>query len=89
MPFLEDIFNPPSSYSLLTVGSSFAVGLIMGLIFKNRLIAKGKRKVLHLEDEMLSNHSRILSLQKQISDIKKEKEKRINGEDHTVSLRAS
>ena len=53
MPLLEDIFTPSSSYSIVSVGLAFIVGIIAGLLLKTGVIAKSKKRILHLEDEML------------------------------------
>lgn len=91
MPILEEIFTPSPSYSIITVGLAFAAGILVGVLVKNGVIAKGKKRVLHLEDEMLSNHSKILSLEKQIADLRKETKDRRGDEEKntTVGLRAS
>jgi|GEM_PF-4039549 len=50
-----------------------AVGAFaLGLLIKNALIAKHKKRVLKVENEMLSNHSRILSLEKRIAELETE-----------------
>lgn len=91
MPLLEDIFTPSSSYSILAVGLAFVVGLIAGLFLKTGIIAKGKKRILHLEDEMLSNHSKILTLEKQVADLRKERENQAQKDDSNpkLGLRAS
>lgn len=91
MPLLEDIFTPSSSYSILAVGLAFVVGVIAGLFLKTGIIAKGKKRILHLEDEMLSNHSKILTLEKQVADLKKERENPARKDDSNpkLGLRAS
>ena len=45
----------------------------MDFIFKSGVIYKQRKKILNLEDEMLANHSRILSLEKRVADYKSEK----------------
>lgn len=91
MPILEEIFTPSPSYSIITVGLAFVAGIVVGILVKNGVIAKGKKRVLHLEDEMLSNHSKILSLEKQLADLRKETKDRREDEEKntTVGLRAS
>ena len=64
---LANFFSPSATYTIFTVG--FAAGLL----FKYGIIAKHKKRVLSLENEMLSNHSRILDLEKQVTDLKNEK----------------
>ncbi|MFT4155131.1 hypothetical protein [Parafilimonas sp.] len=43
----------------------------MGLLFKKTLVAKQKKRILRLEDEMLSSHSAILGLEKKIAEMQK------------------
>ncbi len=47
----------------LTVGA-FALGFLL----KRAIIAKQRKRILSLENEMLSNHARILELEKKLSD---------------------
>jgi hypothetical protein len=47
----------------LVVGS-FALGFLL----KRTIIAKQRKRILNLEDEMLSNHARILELEKKLSE---------------------
>lgn len=46
----------------------------LGLLYKRVMVAKQKKRILRLEDEMLSNHSTILGLEKKIAEIQKESE---------------
>ena len=45
-------------------------GFSFGFIFKSAVIYKQRKRILNLEDEMLSNHSRILTLEKRIAEQK-------------------
>ena len=49
------------------------VGFVIGFISKITAAKKQRKRILQLEDEMLSSHSRILSLEKRIADYKAEK----------------
>jgi len=61
-----------SSYSWeITFGLALAC-FALGFLFKSAVIAKQRKRILRLEDEMLSNHSRILALEKKIADNKRE-----------------
>ena len=40
----------------------------LGFLFKRAVIAKQRKRILSLEDEMLSNHARILDLEKKLSE---------------------
>jgi len=62
-----------SSYSWET---TFGLGIVcfaLGFIFKSGVIHKQRKRILHLEDEMISNHAKILSLEKKLVDSKSEK----------------
>ena len=62
-----------SSYSWeVTLGLAI-VGFALGFIFKSGVLYKQRKRILNLEDEMLANHSRILSLEKRIAENKIEK----------------
>jgi hypothetical protein len=62
-----------SSYSWETTFGLAIVCFALGFIFKSGVINKQRKRILNLEDEMISNHSRILSLEKKIADGKSEK----------------
>lgn len=62
-----EVFLSPSLnilIMLIEILVALIAGVLSGIIFKAALLVKYKKRVLHLEDEMLSNHSRILSLEK-------------------------
>ena len=71
-------FSPAPVFTIISVGVAAVVGLAVGVALKSGHIAKHKKRVLHLEDEMLANHSRILKLEKLVSDLKKEKADLLN-----------
>ncbi len=50
-----------------------------GFLIKSAIVFKQRKRILRLEDEMLSNHARILSLERRVSDQKKNN--LINSED--------
>lgn len=60
-----------SSLGLLVVTAFIAFAL--GLLVKKGIIAKQRKRILELEDEMLANHANILTLEKKIADIQKDK----------------
>jgi hypothetical protein len=74
--FLEQIV-----VSWQVVSASVLMAFITGLLLKNSIIRKQRKRILSLEDEMLSNLARILALQKKIS----EERKNINGYHQTLS----
>ena len=47
--------------------AAFAIGFLV----KSAVIIKQRKRILRLEDEMLANHARILSLEKRVSESKK------------------
>lgn len=49
----------------LLFASIVAAAALLGFIFRSNQIASLKRKVINLENEMLSNHSEILDLQRE------------------------
>lgn len=61
-----------SSFSFSTLLVTGIGSFLLGLLFKQALLMKQKSKILNLEDEMLSNHSRILSLEKRLVELKKD-----------------
>jgi len=72
MTQLANVFSLSPEYSILTVGAAAGVGFIIGLLLKSGVIAKHKKRVLSVENEMLSSHSRILELEKQLTELKNE-----------------
>ncbi len=56
-------------YSLMISG---VIGLGAGFLLRLAINAKQKKNILKLENEMLSNHSRILTLEKQLSMLEKD-----------------
>jgi hypothetical protein len=81
--FFGDIY---SIWGVLIFG---AVGFVLGLLVRLAINAKQKRKVLKLEDEMLRNHSRILSLEEKISVIEKENYELSNNMPKKAQLKVS
>lgn len=75
MTDLANVFTPSSSNLVFLVGLAGFGGLLLGFMIKYGVIAKYKKRILGLEDEMLANHARILQLEKQLAEIKEEKAK--------------
>ena len=67
---LLNIFSPSPVYSIFTVGIAGFAGLVLGYLIRTGVTQKHKKRVLQVENEMLSNHSRILELEKEITDLK-------------------
>lgn len=59
------------SYSLVTVIGVAIIAFGLGLLIKSAIIFKQRRRILRLEDEMLANHSKILSLEKIMNETRK------------------
>lgn len=61
----------------ISIIAGFAVvgiaSFMLGLLYKKVLMQKQKKRILRLEDEMLSNHSTILALEKKLSEFQKDK----------------
>lgn len=61
------------NYSLLSIAGTAILSFGIGLLVKMGVINKQRKRILMLEDEMLSNHSKILELEKMLADSSKEK----------------
>jgi hypothetical protein len=68
--------------SVMIVIAIAIISFSLGLVYKMALVAKQHRKILRLEDEMLSNHSSILALEKKLAETN-HKEK--NGVQHDIT----
>ncbi|MBV9961835.1 MAG: hypothetical protein JO072_06265 [Parafilimonas sp.] len=66
------------TYSLISLAGTAIASFGAGLLFKMAVVAKQRKRILSLEDEMLSNHSRILELEKKVTETRPEK----NGAQH-------
>lgn len=62
-----------SSYSWEITFSLAILCFVLGFFLKSAIIYKQRKRILNLEDEMVSNHAHILSLEKKIADNKPEK----------------
>ena len=70
------------SFSLLVVCGVAVISFGLGLLFKSAVVTKQRKRILRLEDEMLSNHAQILALEKKIAEGRKE----TNGVQHDYDL---
>jgi hypothetical protein len=86
---LADLFSLSPVFSIATVAIAGIGGFIIGYFVKSGVIAKHKKRVLGLENEMLSNHSRILELEKKIADLKNDQSRRQDKEGGTTNLKIS
>ena len=73
MTDLLNIFTPSASNIFFMSAVTGIGGFALGFLFKSAVIAKYKKRVTNLEDEMLSSHSHILELEQQVADLKEEK----------------
>lgn len=85
---LADLFSIPTAFSIVTVAIAGVVGFVIGYLLKSGVIAKHKKRILNLENEMLSNHSRILELEKQITELKDQNAKLKNMDGGSSKLKA-
>jgi uncharacterized membrane protein YgaE (UPF0421/DUF939 family) len=67
-----NLTTPSFTLSLLGLLGLFIAGLMTGYLLRFLQRNKSKKQLLKLEDEMLRNHAKILSLEKIISDLKRE-----------------
>lgn len=77
------------SYSFTTLLGIGTACTLAGFFFKWGALAKCRRKVLRLEDEMLANHSRILSLQKKNTELQSENKNLRAEAKEEIKLKAS
>ncbi|HXL58446.1 MAG TPA: hypothetical protein VN958_19420 [Chitinophagaceae bacterium] len=73
MTELANFFYPSPTYTIVSVAVAGVVGFVIGYLIRSGIIRKYKKRVLSLEDEMLSSHSCILELEKQTTDLKNQK----------------
>ena len=77
--YLADFLFFDAPYSEITLIAGMLSGIAAGFLIRSAIVFKQRKRILRLEDEMLSNHARILSLEKRVSDGKKETK---NGHDY-------
>lgn len=56
---------------LINLVIALVAGVFVGYVFKAALLRKYRKRVLQLENEMLSNHARILSLEEKKAALEK------------------
>jgi hypothetical protein len=64
--------SPSFPLSFISILGLFVIGLLAGYLIRIMQRNKSKVHLLKLEDEMLRNHAKILSMEKIISDLKRE-----------------
>ena len=70
MAELANFFPPSPINTIVFIAIAGIVGFIIGYLLRSGIIARHKKRILSLEEEMLSNHAHILELEKEISDLK-------------------
>jgi hypothetical protein len=68
--------------SVMTMLAIAIVSFGLGLLYKIAVVTKQRKRILRLEDEMLSNHASILQLEKKLGETN-HKEK--NGVQHDIT----
>jgi hypothetical protein len=71
---------------IINILLAIVTGAFVGYIFKAALLKKYKKRVLQLENEMLSNHSKILALEKKNAEMERDFNNRSVGEYKRVIL---
>ena len=59
--------------SILSLAGVGIICLGVGLLYKSAVVAKQRKRILRLEDEMLTNHASILELEKKLAEALKDK----------------
>ncbi|QEC68100.1 hypothetical protein FRZ67_12600 [Panacibacter ginsenosidivorans] len=75
MTEMLNILTPSTSNIFFMTAVAGIGGFAVGFLIKSAAIARNKKRVISLEDEMLANHSRILDLEKQLAELREEKAK--------------
>jgi cell division protein FtsL len=60
------------SFSIIEVAAIAIAAAALSFLAKNKLLKKYKHRILQLEDEMLTNHATILSLEKRNTELQKQ-----------------
>ena len=74
---LANIKAPYSTENAIAIG---IMAFVAGFIIKAGVVLVQRKRILRLEDEMLANHSRILSLEKKVAEARKDKNNPSNAE---------
>lgn len=70
MKMIEDFFAALTLQSIVLTIIAGLAGFITGYFIRSVIVAKQKKKIYILEEEMLSSHARILELQKELGEVK-------------------
>ncbi len=77
------------NFSIYTIAIFGIAGFVAGFLLRIAVNARQKKNLLKLEDEMLNNHSRILSLEKKISNLERENSELSKYTSRKVGLKVS
>ncbi len=72
MTNVANLLMLPQSFTIISVVGAGIAGIISGVLIKSRVLAKQRKRILDLEDEMLKNHARILKLEKRNTMLKED-----------------
>ncbi|MEO8117448.1 MAG: hypothetical protein ABI653_07340 [Bacteroidota bacterium] len=72
MTNVANLLMLPQSFTIVSVVGAGIAGIISGVFVKSRVLAKQRKRILALEDEMLKNHARILKLEKRNTMLKED-----------------
>jgi hypothetical protein len=73
MNMIVDMLFAKNSFSWETAFGLVVAAFGGGLCMRSAIIFKQRKRILRLEDEMLANHSRILTLEKRVAETRKDK----------------
>jgi hypothetical protein len=78
------------AFSITSIAAFAVVGFVAGFLMRLAINAKQKKRMLKLENEMLSNHSQILTLEKKIGWLERENAELMKtGVGRTATLKVS
>ena len=72
MIMIIDLLSIKNSLSWQIVLGLIVIAFGLGFMVRSAIILRQRKRILRLEDEMLANHSRILTLEKIVSEVRKE-----------------
>ena len=72
MIMIIDLLSIKNALSWQIVLGLIVISFGLGFMVRSAIIFRQRKRILRLEDEMLANHSRILTLEKKVSEVRKE-----------------
>lgn len=67
---MDNFFATITLQTILIAMVAVAAGFIAGYMMRSVIVAKQKKKIYILEEEMLGSHARILELHKELGEVK-------------------